>query len=145
MSPTSDELRLLGLLSGASLPSGGQHLELTVCSGHGSAKVWTDALGPFFLQRFGITLVDGSLNLRSENAIDWDSPFQTPAANMIWELCPLILAERAIGVAFRANPLEPRYLEVLSPTRLRERLDQAKDGDRFHCRLLSGSALAPAT
>src|SRR5690348_11933046 len=120
MAPSAYELRLFGLVPGAPLPSGGQSLELTVCSGHGSAKMWTDALGPFFLDRFGVTLTPGSLNLRCEKAIDWDGPVNTPAANMTWDLCPLILEEKAIGVAIRANTAEPRYLEVISPSHLRD-------------------------
>lgn len=101
-------------------------------------------LEPVLASRYGITLEAGSFNLWAEGDVEWREPFETLTGNRHWELCPIILEEKAVGVAFRGNRETPRLLEVLSPVRLRTRLGGARDGDRVQVRLLPGSALGAA-
>ena len=123
------------------LPVGGQVFEVVVCSGSGTANTWTDMLTPVLAPKYGIALEPGSLNLWAGTNIVWCEPLELFAGDRNWELCPIIIEEKAIGVAFRANRETPRLLEVLSPVRLRTRLGDAKDGDRVSVRLLPGSDL----
>jgi len=141
---TRAELVLLGSSVADELPTGGQILKVTVCCGSGTAHTWTEMLAPFLRDRYGINVEPGSLNLWADGEILWRQPFTADAGGREWELCPLVLEERAIGVAFRSNRDSPEFLEVLSPVKLRSRLGNAKDGDRIRIRLLSGTDLGPA-
>ena len=144
MTPTREELALLGLASNDDLPSGGQVLKVTVCCGSGTARAWTNMLGPVLALRYGVNIEPGSLNLWADSDIVWREPMMAFAGDREWELCPIVLDEQAIGVAFRGNSETPRLLEVMAPIRLRTRLGDAKDGDRVLVRLLPGSALGAA-
>ena len=144
MAVTAEELALLGLSPGDDLPEGGQGLDVTVCCGTGTARTWTDVLEPLLATRYRIHLEPGSFNLWAEFDVEWLEPAKEWAGNRKWELCPIILEEKAVGVAFRANRDAPRFLEVLSPVRLRIRLGAARDGDRIRVRFLPGSALGAA-
>jgi hypothetical protein len=64
-------------------------------------------------------------------------------AEIVADLCPVILDEASIGVAFRANTKTPRLLEVLSPVCLRSRIPGSEDGSWIRLRLLPGSFLRP--
>ena len=138
------ELLLIGAKPGSVLPDGGLRLTGTLYSGSGSASAWTYLFNPFFVERFGLTFVNGSLNLRLDGPIEWEDPRQLEIGGRTWEFCPLILAEAAIGLAFRGNRDRPDLLEVASPVFLRERLGDAADGARVPLRLLAGTFLRPA-
>ena len=133
-------MALLGLKSGDSLPSGGYSLMVTVQSGSGPADTWTKLFGPVFAERCGITLHSESLNLWAGNNISWDRPREIAIEAGTAELCPVILDESAVGVAFRMNRQALRYLETMSPISLRSRLNLS-DGQRIAVRLLPGVAL----
>jgi hypothetical protein len=140
---TSGELAILGLSSTNSLPTG-QSLRLTVCCGTGTAKRWSDALAPVFKDKYGATLESGTFNLRSGHEIKWVDPCTVRAADLDWELCPLVLAGQAVGVAIRANRFTPRLLEVVSPVNLRNTLGYLRDGDTVEAVILSGKHLCRA-
>jgi len=144
MNPSAEELALLGLVAGDPLPAGGQHLVLTIRSGNRSAHVWSDLFESAFRERFGVGLHPGSLNLWAEDPITWEHPLELKAKGLVGEFCPVILDESAIGAAFRGNRLTPRYLEVLSPVRLRDRLPYNSDGACISVRLLPGEFLRRA-
>ena len=99
---------------------------------------------PPFNELFGVTLWPGSLNLWASEPIAWDDPFGLSAAGVAGEFCPVVLEEVAVGVAFRAPPYTPEYLEVLSPVELRPRLGGLQDGQMVGVRLLSGDLLRTA-
>jgi len=141
---TREEFALLGLPAASMLPGGGQHLALEVRSGNGSASRWTCLFGPPFHERFGVTFWPGSLNLWASAPIGWDTPFRLTAGGVAGEFCPVILEEAAVGVAFRAPPYTPSYLEVLSPVELRPRLGGLVNGQVVRVRLLRGDTLRPA-
>jgi hypothetical protein len=141
---TAQELLLIGAKPGSTLPSGGLDLIGTLYSGSGSASSWTSLFNPFFAPRFGLTFINGSLNLRLDAPIEWDDPHHFEIGGRTWEFCPLILAEVAIGLAFRGNRDRVDLLEVASPVFLRERLGGASDGTRVPLRLLAGTFLRPA-
>jgi hypothetical protein len=130
--------------SSGALPRGGLEIVGVLASGSRSASSWTDLFNPFFGERFGITFVNGSLNLELGNAIEWENPRQFEIGGRSWEFCPIVLDEQALGVAFRGNRERPDLLEIASPVGLRARLGDLKDGARIRCRLLSGQLLRPA-
>ena len=132
-------MALLGLKSGDQLPPGGYSFVVTVQSGSGASDTWTTMFGPLFAQRCGITLFSGSLNLSASDNISWDRPCQLSVAAGTAEFCPVILEERAVGVAFRANQQTRRFLETLSPIDLRAQM-ALRDGQRIAVRLLPGSS-----
>ncbi len=139
---TQGELAILGLTDGEALTSGGQLLEVEVRSGSHTSKSWTDALGSVFRGAWGIELFPGSLNLWADDPIAWEKPACVGGGGKSWDLCPVVLDERAVGVAIRANRERPLYLEVISPVGLRSRLDDLPDGRIIPVRLLPGDVLA---
>jgi hypothetical protein len=141
---TESELRLLGIPTGSTLPPGGLSVIVRVASGHGSASHWTDLFAPVFEARFGVRLHGGSLNLWAPGPLEWPEPESMTAPGITGEFCPIILAETAVGVAFRGNRDEPEYLEVLSPVFLRPRLGNVQDGELIAVRLLPGRLLKRA-
>jgi len=141
---TAHELLLIGATPDSPLPAGGLEFTGTLCSGSGSASSWTDLFNPFFAKRFRLTFINGSLNLRLDGPIEWQSPQQFEIGGRNWEFCPLILADVATGLAFRGNRDRPDLLEVASPVLLRERLGNPADGTRIPLRLLAGTILRPA-
>jgi CTP-dependent riboflavin kinase len=112
-----------------------------VCSGSGTARIWSNLFGPIFQERFGIpSLWPGTLNLLAKSPVLWENPSRYSAH----EFCPIILEECAIGVVLRlADParLTLEFLEVLSPVALRPRLGNVQDGQEITVRLLSGDLL----
>ena len=124
------------------MPTGGQQLRLTLRSNSRSASRVSEELTPVMRRHFGVELHPGSFNLWSDEPLIWESPmpFPTPAYPR-GEICPVILEERAIAVAFRANLAVPTFLEVFSPVRLRDRLAGATDEAQISIRLLAGSFL----
>ncbi len=139
---TAEEFALFGLAVGDLLPIGGQVLDVEVRSGNGSASIWSYLYSPIFKQMFGIaSLWPGTLNLWADSAPKWEKPAQYATH----EFCPIILADRAIGVVLRwADPSKPRtpeFLEVLSPVELRPRLGNVQNGQKIEVRLLPGDLL----
>lgn len=141
---TRSEYALIGLQPQDRLPTGGQRLHLTVCSGTGTAAAWTNELQPFFTSTYGVQLENGSLNLWADSPIEWQQPRAGPRNLRAWELCPVVLEEKAIGVAIRGNRETLRKLEIVSPARLRQRLGNVTDGTVISVRLLPGTVLAGA-
>jgi hypothetical protein len=141
---TTAEWRLVAIDSELGLPLGGQELLVRIESGSHSAETWTSLFGPIFTTRLGVKLYPGSLNLRSDYSVEWDTPLCIQVNAINGEFCPIILNERAIGVAFRGNRETPALLEVLAPVNLRDRLSNARDGDEIRVRLLSGRFLHAA-
>ena len=139
---TDAEFAILGVPPGGELPSSGEHLSVKVDKGHGSAAIWTTQFGPVILERFGIELHPGSLNLWAENPVEWRDPVSLSADGMRAEFCPVVLEEVAVGMAFRGNRERPCYLEVFSPVGLRDRLGGLTDGQWISVRLLSGRDFA---
>ena len=86
----------------------------------------------------------GSLNLWTDAPVDWTLPRKVTANGYVGEFCPVVILERAIGVAFRGNGETPTKVEVLSPVELRPRLGLGVSGQRLQVRLLSGELLAAA-
>jgi len=144
MKPSAEELALLGLSEGDPFPAGGQTLHLTLRSGSGSARSWTALFSEVFRTQFGVHLHPGTLNLWAEEPIRWENPMQLRVAGAAGEFCPVILEERAIGVAFRGNKAMPYFLEILSPVYLRARLPDSRDEATVKVRLLGGELLARA-
>jgi hypothetical protein len=139
---TADELALLGLAAGDPLPAGGQVLDVEVRSGTGTAWVFAGRYLQAFHERFGVSRIClGTLNLWADAPVTWEDPVTIQTH----EFCPIILAEHAIGVVLRSSepgaPRDPRFLEVLSPVKLRPQLRDVNDGQRISVRLLSGSLL----
>jgi hypothetical protein len=134
-------MALLGLQSGDPLPSGGYSLVVTVQPGSGTADASTRIFAPVFLERCDISLHPGSLTLWAGHNMSWDRPREIAVEAGIGELCPVILEELAIGVAFRMNRQTPLYLETMSPISLRSQLN-LRDGQRIAVRLLPGASLA---
>ena len=129
---------------GDPLPSGGQTLHLALRSGTGSARSWTALFTELFRTQFGVHLEPGTLHLWAEEPIRWENPLQLPVAGIVGEFCPVILEERAIGVALRGNKAMPYFLEILSPVYLRARLPDSHDEATVEVRLLGGEFLARA-
>jgi hypothetical protein len=139
---TLQECRLLGISPTDPLPTGGQPLLLTLRSNSRSASLVSDELAPLMRSSFGVELHPGSFNLWSTEPLIWESPapFPTPTYSD-GEICPVILEECAIGIAFRANHEVPTFLEVFSPVRLRGRIPSAQDEAKVGIRLLAGTRL----
>jgi hypothetical protein len=144
MKPSAEELALLGLSDGDAFPAGGQTLHLTLRSGSGSARSLTALFSELFRTQFGVHLYPGTLNLWAEEPIRWENPIQLRVPGGAGEFCPVILEERAIGVAFRGNRAMPYFLEILSPVYLRDRLPDSRDEAIVTVRLLGGELLARA-
>ena len=138
---TSDEMALVGLASGDSLPNGGFARDATVRSGHGSAKNWLEIFGAQLSERFRIDMYAGSLNLWFTEPIELPNPWVISEDGIQAGFCPLILDEKAIGLAFRTQDGNPLFLEVFSPVKLRDRLS-LDDGTGVRVRILSGEILA---
>ena len=140
---TAPELRLFGS-DNAPPPGEGRAGIGTLASHTGTAKAHTDELNPYFQQRFGVELHEGTFNLELEAPFAWPEPLVIPTSSHRWEACPIVLEERAIGVAIRGNLERQDLLEVISPTGLRRQLGELKDGTPVAFRLLAGSTLKPA-
>lgn len=138
---TQEELAILGRKAGESLPDGGQKLRLRHDSGHQSGHQWAAHFGELFREEFGIGLFAGTFNLYSNGPIAWPAPQTFSRAEAEgFEFCPVVIEERAVGIAMRKGTEREDFLEVLSPVELRERLNASR-GDAFAVRLLPGSAL----
>ena len=134
----------MGQTLSPALPTCGLVIVGVLASGSGSATRWTDLFNPVFREHFKITLINGSLNLQLGKSIEWQDPSQLEIGGHVWEFCPIVLDEGALGVAFRSNRKRPDLLEIASPIYLRARLGGLKDGAQIHCRLLSGQLLRSA-
>jgi hypothetical protein len=134
---TVAERALLRLSPGDPLPTG-TTLTARYCTGTGTARGHTDALAPFFAEHFDVRLHPGSFNLWLAGRISLDSPLSCGHGYC----CPIILADRAIGIVYRENEAEPALLEVLSPVQLHERL-QVQPYDSVRVTLLAGTYFAP--
>lgn len=142
-SPTESELALLATGGPLKLPLGGRSTSGEVLGGRDttrSARVWTDSFGPVFAANLGITFEPGSLNLRVK-PLEWESPWSFRINSSTWEFCPIILAERAVGLAFRGDRQRSDLLEIASPVHLRTVLGNLQDGDQIEVRLLPGRPL----
>jgi hypothetical protein len=129
------------------VPPGGTALVGTVLGPpdtRGTAAEWTDAFTPVFEALYGITLFRGSLNLRLDPPVEWEDPFSLDVGGRHWEFCPVVVAEREAGVAFRGNRDFPNLLEIASTVHLRSALGGLADGDAVPVRILPGWDLKPA-
>ena len=129
------------------LPPGGVHLVGTVLGPPdttGTAAEWTDAFTPIFESLYGVTLFRGSLNLRIETPAEWEDPFSLDVGGRHWEFCPVVVAEREVGVAFRGNREYPNLMEIAATVHLRSALGNLGDGASVAVRLLPGWDLKPA-
>jgi CTP-dependent riboflavin kinase len=140
---TADELRLL---QEPSLPAQilGLPFSGVVADGTGSAATWTDEFQRLFGASLNVTFHPGSLNLSLRARLDWPEPFLLPDGSQPWEFCPVVLEERAIGIAFRGNRERPDLMEIASPVLLRARL-VVEAGSAVRGRLLPGRLLAFAS
>jgi hypothetical protein len=102
-----------------------------------------DAFTPVFESLYGVTLIEGSLNLRLAEPVEWEDPFVLDIGGRHWEFCPVVLEERVIGVVFRADRLAPELLEIASTVQLRSALGGLADGATVGVRLLPGWDLRP--
>jgi hypothetical protein len=142
-SPSPEEFALLSLSSDAPLPAGGQPLRGKLLGGadtNSSANEWTKIFNPLFAARLDVTFHPGSFNLRVE-PLSWESPWSQWIGDRDWEFCPVIIEERAIGLAVRANRDCPDLLEVASPVHLRTALGGLAIGTQVNARLLAGRPL----
>jgi hypothetical protein len=103
-----------------------------------------DAFTPVFDSLYGVTLLEGSLNLRLPEPVEWEDPFVLDIDGRHWEFCPVVLEEKAVGVVFRADRLSPDLLEIASTVHLRSTLGGLADGTTIAVRLLPGWDLRPA-
>ena len=141
--PSLAELALLGLASDAALPSGGHHVRGELLGGDDtthSAEAWTDTFNPVFGSQVGVRFERGSFNLRVQ-PVEWQAPWSLLIRTQVWEFCPLIIEECAVGLAFRGNRARPDLLEVALPVHLRTVLGGLANGAWLTSRLLPGRPL----
>ncbi len=109
----------------------------------GTSRTWTDGFTPVFESLYGVTLAAGSLNLRMRAPVEWEDPIVLDIGGRHWEFCPVVLEEREVGVAFRADRRAGDLLEIASTTHLRTALGGLDDGASVAIRLLPGWDLRP--
>jgi len=116
-------------------------VEGTLVSGTGTAGAWSDELNRLLGDALGVMFVSGTFNIQLPCAIVWDSPLALQGGTHPWELCPIVLQDRAIGLAFRGNTDRPDLLEIVAPIEIRNRLGGMQSGATVTGRLLPGSRI----
>jgi CTP-dependent riboflavin kinase len=139
--PTPEELRLIGREEGAVLPPGGLLITGSVAAGTGTAAQWSTELSRLIGGPLGVAFAPGTLNIQLDHQVQWEAPLRLDHGTHPWELCPIILADRAIGLAFRGNRDRPDLLEIVSPIRLRDALGGIAPGAQVTGRLLPGTEI----
>jgi hypothetical protein len=135
--PTTEELALLGLTEGLTLPTDGQIALAVYFTGSSTSRAYVKHLE----RELGLRLFPGTLNLRLYKTIVLCQPSQFVVAGEQWEAVPVILNECAVGVhAWKCVEHDYTFLEVFAPHQLAPALG-LKNGDSVFTRMLSGEAL----
>ena len=137
--PTLDELALLGLSEGASLPGGGTCLHGVYFSGSSTSEGYVSE----FSAALGQSLEQGSLNLRLRVPVQLTEPKLILIQDEEWDAVPAVLNECAVGFhAWKRANHDSTFLEVFAPVKLAEAISLS-NGDRVAIRLLAGRYLSP--
>lgn len=123
------------------LPKGGDELLVTYRTGSRSSKRHLRELGSTLKSVFGTDPFPGSLNLWADSPIAFKSPAAVTVGRSRWLLAPVVIGERAVGVAARKPPpTETEFIEVFASEELVPKLRLQPNG-RVAIRILDGSHL----
>lgn len=123
-------------------------VEAEVESGTGTSELWLHDFGSPLLERFGLKMMPGTLNLWASSPIRLPSPIEVRGEGRFrlerGFFSPAVLDEEALGFVFRKKrEASERFLEVFAHTHLRTRL-RLEDGDRVEVHLLPSDDLPEA-
>ena len=137
--PTSDWLQ-----AETAIPTGGLPLVVTYERGNQTSHVHIPLLQPTLAEWLGGTLYPGSLNLRADAAVQLPEPTIRSLGGRDWQLAPVVVEERAVGIAARrADSGDIDFIEVFGRYKIAERLS-LQPGARIRLRILPGRILEAA-
>jgi len=134
--PTATWLR-----TGDRIPSGGLDLTVTYRSGFQTSVAHIPLLNPVLGPVLGGDLFEGSLNFWAASPVRFPSPAILQLAGADWLFVPVVILEKAVGVAARkADSGDIEFIEVFARYRLALRLGLTAES-QLVIRLLPGKHL----
>ena len=139
--PTTEEMALIGLTEGATLPWGGQIALAVYFAGCDTSRAYVKHIE----KELGLPLFSGTMDLRLYKTVVLCQPSQFVIADEQWEAVPVILDECAVGVhACKCVGYDHTFLEIFAPQELARALG-LKNGDIVFTRILPGYELRGKT
>jgi hypothetical protein len=105
------------------IPAGGLEVTAEYRSGQQSSYLHLPYLNPILGPLFGGTLYPGSLNFHAADGVAFPDPYTARANCEDWWFVPVVIDERAVGVAARTVASGPAtFIEVFAREQLAPRL-----------------------
>lgn len=112
-------------------------MSVIYCAGTHTSANYIGQLNPLLTPAFGATLYEGSLNLWAYEPV----AFPKPRTDGPWWFVPVVLREKAVGIAARTPETDPhRFIEVYAHKKIAEAL-KLSPGDLVAIRLMPGTLL----